>query len=290
MSGGRWHGPQRVIIQDSSHTVWTTQGGKLFRSAPEHIRLALPEEGQDDSCEMPPDLTELQHQINRMTNNPPESHNPASEIALNPNEFPTSETPTINNPATEPQPEIEEEVSRHSSLNETVPQPDQEPENSRQPTPSEPSDAEPRSASSNSEELLICEDVDWLLQTESPETDMAWRYEFDVNLPESNMVPETQEESWLLLATSAKKQRTEVRLSELTHEERQEFERAKEAEVQNWIQTGTLTKVLRNQIPAEQILRCRWILTWKPLDNVGESSQKTNSEKGTNRTHKAKAS
>ncbi|CAL1152976.1 unnamed protein product [Cladocopium goreaui] len=33
-------------------------GGKLFRSAPEHIRLALPEEGQGESCEMPSSFVE----------------------------------------------------------------------------------------------------------------------------------------------------------------------------------------------------------------------------------------
>ena len=86
--------------------------------------------------------------------------------------------------------------------------------------------------------LLICEDCDWLLQTESLDMEIAWKCEFDVSLPESNKIPEAQEESWTLLATSAKKQRTEVRLTELTPAERQEFERAKEAEVQNWIQTG----------------------------------------------------
>ena len=42
-SGQRsWNGLQRVIIQDGNHTVWTTQGGKLYRSAPEHVKLSLP--------------------------------------------------------------------------------------------------------------------------------------------------------------------------------------------------------------------------------------------------------
>jgi len=291
-SGGKWHGPQRVVIQDGSHTVWTTQGGKLFRSAPEHIRLALPEEGQGESCEMPSDLTELQHQINRMSQSPDESPNPSPNVEPHHNDFPTDTTTNLNNPLPIIQPEAEEAVSRNSSLNETLPQPDQEPDNSRQQTPTEPSEpaeAEPAPAASNSEELLICQDADWVLQAESLETDMAWRCEFDINFAAGERIPETQTESWIMLATNAKKQRTEVRLSELSREERQEFEKAKEAEVQNWIQTGTLTKVLRDQIPEEQILKCRWILTWKPLDNVGESPQTSSTTKGTPRTHKAKA-
>lgn len=91
-----------------------------------------------------------------------------------------------------------------------------------------------------------------------------------MNIPENTQVGVlSPEESCILLATSAKKQRTEVRLHELSKQERQQFEQAKAAEVANWIQTKTLTKVLRNQIPESQILRCRWILTWKPIDSVG---------------------
>ena len=41
----RWAGPQRTIIQESDHTAWTSQSGRLFQSAPENVRLALPEEG-----------------------------------------------------------------------------------------------------------------------------------------------------------------------------------------------------------------------------------------------------
>ena len=70
-----------------------------------------------------------------------------------------------------------------------------------------------------------------------------------------------------------KSQRTEVRLHELTKQERDQFEQAKATEVANWIQTKTLTKVMRNQIPESQILRCRWILTWKPLDTLAESQK-----------------
>lgn len=64
---------------------------------------------------------------------------------------------------------------------------------------------------------------------------------------------------WSLLASTAAKQRTEVRLSELSVEEKLAFEKAKQTEIQNWIQTESLTKVFRDQIPPEQVLRCRWI-------------------------------
>jgi hypothetical protein len=100
-----------------------------------------------------------------------------------------------------------------------------------------------------------------------------------------------ENESWALLATTA------VRLTELTAQERADFEKAKTAEVANWIHTGTISKILRHQIPSDQILRCHWILTWKPIDTVGETAEinkfpnqlnpKKSSEKTV--THKPKA-
>ena len=65
-----WAGPQRTIIQESDHTAWTSQSGRLFQSAPENVRLALPEEGHPESSELPEDLTMLQNQIRRMNQNP----------------------------------------------------------------------------------------------------------------------------------------------------------------------------------------------------------------------------
>ena len=117
--------------------------------------------------------------------------------------------------------------------------------------------------------------------------DTVWRAEFEIGQPEmeseciSNKPP--TEEEVLLLATSAKKQRTEVRLSTLSPEERQEFESAKAKEVQNWLQTGTVEKMFRHDLSPSQILRCRWLYVWKPLTEL--SDQKAHGGK----TRKAKA-
>ena len=37
-------------------------------------------------------------------------------------------------------------------------------------------------------------------------------------------------------------------------------------EIDSWLATETVAKVLRHQIPQENILRCRWILTWKEVE------------------------
>ena len=75
------------------------------------------------------------------------------------------------------------------------------------------------------------------------------------------------------MATTEKKQRTEVKLSLLSPEEQNAFRDAKETEIQNWLKTGTVSKILRNQLAPEQILRCRWILVWKPLEGIDEKQK-----------------
>ena len=91
------------------------------------------------------------------------------------------------------------------------------------------------------------------------------------------------EEQFLMLATATKKQRTEVKLSNLEPEERREFEAAKSKEVNNWLQTGTVMRMFRNELSPKQILRCRWLCVWKPIECPKE--QKENGGK----SRKAKA-
>ena len=59
----KWLGPQRVIIQDGNHTVWTTQCGRIYRSAPENVRPSMPEEGQPEGPDLPEDVTPHEQQI-----------------------------------------------------------------------------------------------------------------------------------------------------------------------------------------------------------------------------------
>ncbi len=78
------------------------------------------------------------------------------------------------------------------------------------------------------------------------------------------------------LATAAKRQRSEIKIKDLTADELQKFNRAKQGEINNWLSTQTVKRVFRNQIPEDQILRCRWLLTWKPVEQPppGEEHQK----------------
>ena len=280
----RWHGPLRVIVQDDNHTVWCTMGGTLYRSAPENTRKAYPEEGQPEGPELPEDTTQMEQQIQRMQNNP--------NLDLNDDSIPSE----INNPITTDQnahgsnnnPEEPPIIPSDVSNDDSIPQPDQEPESvTPEASQTNPLSEELEAPTHEDTELiqLTCHETACALSCHDTH-DAAWRCEFEIPIERSpdRQVP-TEKETWVLLATSAKKQRTEVKLTTLTPEERHEFELAKDSEVQNWIRTGTISSILRNQIPEEQVLRCRWILTWKPLDQVGDEPQSQLSK----RSHKAKA-
>ena len=281
-----WFGPQRVIIQDGHHTVWTTQCAKLYRSAPEHVRPVLSQEMPECPDAWPDNLTELGQQITNINNR--RSLGPISEMV----EIP-SENSHEHNPDNQihhdnhnlPDPEVtSEDHNGTPNSPQSLPQPDQEPDLSRQGSVMPEVMDHPEQSSIT--DALTCVDVDWCLSAVESQ-DAAWRCEFDVPLSDHQGLPENQEEAWTLLATNAKKQRSEVRLTELSPEEKAEFQKAKMAEVQSWVQTGTVSKVLRNQIPEDQILRCRWILTWKPLDNLGD--EHGNVSQRPVKTHKAKA-
>lgn len=94
----------------------------------------------------------------------------------------------------------------------------------------------------------------------------CWEYEIFLtaeDIAEMNR-PDTRKD--VFLATTAKKQRAEVKLSSLSFEHRQEFEKAKTKEIEQWLDTETVRRIVRAKIPIENIMRCRWILTWKELD------------------------
>jgi len=252
----RWCGPHRVILQENHHTVWCTSGGKLIRSAPENTRRAFPEEGSPEGPELPEDITPMTQQIARMKQQVQLEDNPENESPeINTEIIPSNinPNPEHNNPSNQPD-------NNSESQEESIPQPDQEPENitpeeSRNET-SEDLDGEPSGQDgpdASDPMLLTCHELENAFSC-ADAGNLAWSCEFDMRLeaPLETHMP-SEEESWLLLATASKKQRSEVKLSNLSDAELKEFQSAKQAEVENWIKTGTISAILRNQIPEEQI-------------------------------------
>eukprot|EP00435_Cladocopium_sp_Y103_P018769 s655_g4.t1 len=120
-------------------------------------------------------------------------------------------------------------------------------------------------------DLLLSEDVQPQFPKEANEV-LAWRFEFELPSTFQDHQPMTIDDV-VLLATNQKKQRTEVKLCQLGPEELEEFEKAKASEVNNWLQTGTVCKALRESLAPEQILKCRWIHVWKPIEDPAEQKK-----------------
>eukprot|EP00435_Cladocopium_sp_Y103_P060444 s1568_g22.t1 len=275
-TSGYWFGPLKVVNQESNFSIWATQSGKLYRRAPEHARPVCSSEARmipiDDVDNTPTTI--------------PDSpiNNPSDDNENGPIVSPDNSNST--------QQHMSNEIDNNSQ---SIEQPDDEPE---APTPPEsiaaPADPNiaveiPVPESVNDDELtmthlLCCEDE--VLTVDPLDTPCAWRCELD--LPGHLDLSEIQDWSPddILLATSEKKQRTEVKLTMLNSEERKAFEGAKEAEIQNWLKTGTVSRILRSKLAPEQILRCRWVLVWKPLDDVKEEKSTKSSKLS---THKPKA-
>ena len=65
------------------------------------------------------------------------------------------------------------------------------------------------------------------------------------------------------MTKSAKKTHTEVRYSQLTEEERKQFDEAKLKEMKCWLETDAVKPLLKSRIHPSKIMSSRWILTWK---------------------------
>lgn len=171
-------------------------------------------------------------------------------------------------------------------------QPDQEQEPDLQPVTNKLEEIPEDPASvpvPSDEDDLICEGL-WCVdipevnqETLSPSLEEAWRMEVLVSeddIQEWRGSDHPEEMSFLV--TAARRQRSEVKLSQLSSSEKEEFQKAKNKEIHNWLKTNTVTEILRSKLSPEQILRCRWILTWKPLDP-------SDIDPKTKKDHKAKA-
>ena len=284
-ANGTWVGPLRVIIQEGAQIVWVTMGQKLFRVAPEHLRpMSAVEEWKGQHTENP-DSSQVNYpqlmnnnlqsilpphggtQYHNLTNVPAESHADATTP-----EIPSGSVP---NPDINPQ----NQFSRTSNSNQSVisinsDQPDQEP------NPNDPN--APMSGRLIPDPNVPVEvpvpdaDDDLFAEAESAfhvTEDQGWKFEVDIsNYDIHKWREETKPQEMAFLVSAAKRQRSEVKLTNLTPEDREKFQQAKMKEINSWITTETIAKITRNKIPRENVMRCRWILTWKEVDEASSTN------------------
>ena len=291
---GFWAGPMKIVVHENPQTIWTTQCSKLYRCSPEHVRPVSANESRKiplttnelSVSTIAQQLSNFQSQgITRAIDNFP--LNPITSIPM---EGPTSSPqPSQNEESSEGQPDMEPEIPSHQTTPSTTTINPEESHNSQlndqqvthNPSPYDVNIPGIETPIPDDEDGLTCEGIHCLdddgdtgLITDG--SDMAWRCEVVVNDNDiQSWKQESPSEHMAFVASAAKRQRSEVKLSTLTQSEREQFQKAKESEIQNWIRTGTISRILRDKIPHDQILRCRWILTWKPIDpeDIPDKSQ-----------------
>ena len=260
---------------------------KLYRCAPEHVRPVTAAEAQtivlsrDDASasEIAKHLGQIRGQgtVQAIDLTSPEESQIPQVTSPSDNGSPVNENP-------EPV-DIGNELNSNSNTSE-VAQPDQEPgvegvssENSIAGEIPEPSGEH---SGPLGIDVPVPEEVDdelveiglWCQDTgssqyldDNPNSNEAWRCEFIVDDRDIREWRESEApEAMSFLVSAARRQRAEVKLSQVSPAEQEEFRKAKDKEISNWLKTNTVEKILRNKLSPEQILRCRWILTWKPLE------------------------
>ena len=259
-----WFGPAKVIQQDSQNSIFCMYMGNIVRAAPEHIRPVsalearlVPESEMSMSLQQPATMSDQNTPITI-----PQDSTPTT-IPVDPNA--QNETPTV----------AETTQSNIQSNSSTSSQPDQEPETNNNNGTTDDGVNVPVPELSDDDELvcdtLICIDDDTDI-FHVQDQQLGWRFEIDID-PNIIDTEKCTTEEVILLATNQKKARTEVKLCQLNKEELAEFDKAKEAEVANWLKTGTVSKALRSSLSPEQVLRCRWIHVWKPLEDEADRAK-----------------
>lgn len=278
---GMWLGPMRVVTHENESTIWLTMSGKMYRAAPENARdVSAVETQQIPKHETPFPVT--QKGITQCRELLPQESPPGVDVMgtriINLDNDGVQTSPE-GNQGNENNPPPQQSPVEHGSPSLPSEQPDNEPEVSNVPSMAEApvSGREvPVPPSGSEDESLQCvgfhsQDCDVPCFVSTTETSnqkcLKWSLEILVTSHDiDNWKRETDPSDMVFLATAAKRQRAEVRMSELTPDERRQFMDAKDSEINNWLKTGTVMKILRSQIPPEEVLRCRWVLTWKPVE------------------------
>ena len=269
---GRWHGPAQVITVEGTKVLWLSHLGRLIRASPEQVR--------------PASLREYQH-LPRNGNGEVINEKPvgkgvlALEDAPPPREFVED---SIGSPSIAPS-VLEEPAETDTS------QPEQE---------EFPNDVTPNDGSETNPEMEPCDvpvphgdsgelgemsedDLLFAFGDDCPETENnsgVWEIELatvtdhdEVDILFSEDTTDLSAHVHLLehvfLASNARKQKIEVQYRSLSERDQKLFDAAKDKEVKAWIDHGTVQKVAKGTLSPDQIMRCRWILTWKAPEPGG---------------------
>ena len=271
---GRWYGPGQVICSDPK-VVWVSHCGRLIRAAPEQLRSASMREWREIAegrqVEVPGQLAQDTRGVVDL---------------LSQGELPSRIDVETEGEAPVAQPEVLEGDSAPVDMDLGVAegvgpavavvdpeQPEHEvsPTVSMQSVPEQETAPEPEAydvpVPSDDEELLFGDTECFLAY---PESGQAWEivlHESEIKF--ADLPSASQSLHFAMLASAERKKRVEVRMRDLTAEERGLFDKAKDKEVRAWLDHRTVRRVAQGTLDDRQLMRCRWLLTWKPPEKEG---------------------
>ena len=263
---GRWHGPAQVIACQDPKVMWLSHLGRIIRASPEQLRPAslreyskLPRDPQGFVLDEKPQGRGF-IDLGNPEANPAEMEDEEMPRANNAPDHPVSEFSYTPTTPLESQPEGEQfpmDSTEKGSDDGEVPQ-----DGRYVPIPDDSDDG------------LFGDDCLWA------ETNFGvW----ELSLLDHEYQPETAEilccepmvfeETFVV--SNDKKRRVELDYRKLSSQDRVLFDAAKQKEVKAWLSHGTVKKLSKGILKPEQIMRCRWLLTWKePLPGTTERRAK----------------
>ena len=256
---GRWHGPAQVIAVEHKRVVWLSHLGRLVRASPEQIRPAslreysnLPQNSDGQVIDEKPQGRNYLE----LDDVPDEEEGPRED---NPEEYSPGTPMNTSDLTSQPENENFPEENQTSKMDETEESPEQE--LSQEPQPFEVPVPEWGSDGSGDDALFgddICvEPVSGVWEV------LLNDFDWDTQVAQAFCEePGMFEQIWL--TTGEKRKRVEVNYRGLSASDRSLFDAAKQKEVKAWLDHGTVKKVTKGSLSPEQVMRCRWILTWKP--------------------------
>ena len=304
--GGRWYGPAKVVSQESSSVVWVAHAHKLLRCSPESLRPASLREWHGNTQPLEQLIAPTRQEIQERSSTTPEAVEYPESVEYSPgtpvpfDQAPHSHTTSIQ-PESETFPEALNNPSQQatSDAEQTVPDGSEDPAVEILEPPDAPTAENEEDDTLHHDHVFWCQDVpgssldqplhEWLTFQPGMETsevclaedEMPILYQpleplenqcfmLEVPLSKQDLLkwsydPRPQELA--CVASASKRARAEVQLKDLTAEDRRLFDIAKDSELNCWLQTSALKPVLRKSLNPDQILRSRWVLTWKPVED-----------------------
>ena len=300
---GKWCGPAQVVLAESQSIIWICHMNRLLRCAKENLRpVSLREFHNHRPFQQqfnPSQLKEMSETLQRNLRQRsgmfqfsdlselPSDHQTEQveeQTGVQPEEEPhqisrrnsTQETPQINFDAhLIPVPQGDSEYAPTTPDHEgpgEIDVPQETSEGLENPV-GEEQDVSLETAHNVIENALIvenaaCDDIlhgdEDTLWTESIDLHLDFcQYEFEVPMHQLMLCQQVIDDHTAMLATAAKRGKGEVKLSTLSETDKQLFQTAKGKELGCWLETSTVSKILRNKIHPDRIMTSRWILTWK---------------------------